>query len=76
MLKTSNALDTIINNKFDNVCSVYLKDVTTLKIKQWKISRKPTDTINTLDKEKCILEGSSETTHKRLLILLNRAVKI
>ena len=52
MLKTSNALDTIINNKFDNVCSVYLKDVTTLKIKQWKISRKPTDTINTLDKEK------------------------
>jgi hypothetical protein len=50
MLKISNALDTIINNKFDNVCSIYLKDVTILKIKQWKISRKPTDTTNTLDK--------------------------
>jgi len=49
MLKTSNALDTIINNKFYNICII--KDVITLKIKQWTISRKPIDTTNTLDKE-------------------------
>jgi hypothetical protein len=62
MLETSNTLDTIFNNKFYNICMIYYllkfiflrkkpKDVTTLKIKQWTISRKPKDTTNTLDKE-------------------------
>ena len=50
MLKTSNALDTILFKSF-----FFLRkkqtDVTILKIKQLTISRKPTDTIKTLDKE-------------------------
>lgn len=58
MLKISNALDTIMNNKFYNGCRIYFyvkkKDVTTLKIKQWKISRKPTDITNTLDKKNSV----------------------
>jgi len=53
MLKTSNALDTIIFKSFFFLKKKIKKqkDVTTLKIKQWTISRKPTDTTNTLDKE-------------------------